>query len=611
MEGRRQSQAVSDTYRARLTERQAAAAHLERRHALLAWARLGLFLVGVAIVIALGRTSAPWLSIPIILFPPLAFVHARVLNAKDRADRAISFYERGLARLDDRWQGGGQQGERFRDPSHLYAEDLDLFGKGSLFELLASSRTTGGESVLADWLKAPAAGATIALRQQAITELAPRLDFREELNVLGPEVEAGVRSDDLIAWAEGPPILASRWPQFVLPLIAAASTTLVVRWFMTGTPSDWLVPVILVQLAAAFIFRKRVHEVQHGVEQREHELQVLSMVMQRLEAEPVDSELLVGLREQLRTTGRSPAAEIRSLARLVEIMSSSHNLVFGPIAAMLLLNTQLAFVVERWRYRCGPAVRAWLQAVAEYEALSALATYASEHPEAPFPELIDGDATLEGTGLTHPLLSAAVAVANDVQLGGSAAHLLVVSGSNMSGKSTLLRTVGLNAVLAMAGAPVSAQKLRMTPLAIGATLRIQDSLQEGRSRFFAEITRISEIVALARERHLQISKSPNLQIPPPVLFLFDELLAGTNSHDRLQGSTGILRALVGFGSIGLITTHDLALTAIVDGLEGRASNVHFDDRFEDGVLHFDFTLRPGVVHAGNAIPLMRSVGLDV
>jgi DNA mismatch repair ATPase MutS len=173
-----------------------------------------------------------------------------------------------------------------------------------------------------------------------------------------------------------------------------------------------------------------------------------------------------------------------------------------------------------------------------------------------------------------------------------------VSGSNMSGKSTLLRTIGVNAVLAQAGAPVRAKRLRMTPLAIGATLRLNDSLQEGRSRFYAEITRLAAIVRLAKETRR-------------VLFLCDELLSGTNSHDRLQGATGILKGLLNLDAIGLVTTHDLALTAIVDELGAMATNVHFEDRFQDNVLTFDYKLRPGVVRTGNAIPLMRSVGLDV
>jgi hypothetical protein len=597
VEDGRESSSVTAIYQTRLAARRDAAARLDRRHATLAWTRLAIFFSGAAVLVALGSAGAPWLALPIAAFVPLLFVHAHVLNARDRANRAAAFYERGLARIEDRWQGTGELGERFRDASHLYAEDLDLFGAGGLFELLATARTRDGERLLADWLLAPANAEVIAERQDAVRDLRPRIDLREELSVVGPEIDAAVRTDDLTAWALASPQLTASWPRFVLPVIAGFSTAALVAWIAQGEPPWWLLPALAVQLSVAGLYRHRVHHVAHGVEQREQELRVLATLMERIEREPVESARLRHLREQLRATGRSPADEIRRLARLVEILSSGHNQIFGPISALLLLGTQLAFAVERWRVRCGPAVPQWLAAVAEYEALTSLATYAAEHPADPFPEIAAGPSALEAEALAHPLLPIATAVPNDVRLGGAAPQLLLVSGSNMSGKSTLLRTVGLNAVLAQAGAPIRGRRLRLTPLRVGGTLRIQDSLQAGRSRFFAEITRISAIVALARET--------------PVLFLLDEILSGTNSHDRLQGASGILTGLIDLGAIGLATTHDLALTAMVDGIGARAANVHFEDRFDTGVLTFDYRLRPGVVQSSNAIALMRAVGLEV
>src|SRR6185503_4105554 len=242
-------------------------------------------------------------------------------------------------------------------------------------------------------------------------------------------------------------------------------------------------------------------------------------------------------------------------------------------------------------------VRSWLRTVGEFEALSSLSAYRFEHPDDVWPDIIEGTAAFDGAAIGHPLLPAAKMVRNDVYLNGNT-RLLVISGSNMSGKSTLLRTVGINGVLALAGAPVRATRLLMTPLAIGATLRIQDSLQEGRSRFYAEITRIRELADLARGHE-------------PLLFLLDEIFHGTNSHDRLVGATGVLRSLLDRGAIGLITTHDLALTAIADSLSTRAANMHFEDRFEGGEIVFDFRMKPGPVTRSNALALMRSVGLDI
>jgi hypothetical protein len=585
-------------YIARLRDRQAAVAALDRTHARLSWVRLGLFGLGAVLLLAIGWTGGSWILPLVVVFIGVAFAHARVLNRLDRARRSVAFYERGLARLEDRWAGTGETGERFRSESHLYADDLDVFGRGSLFELLSTPRTRAGETMLATWLKQPATVSEIQARQPAVAELGPRLDLHEDLAVLGPEVRAAVDTDALLAWAAEPPVLTATWPRVVFALMASVTCGLIGWWIWSGVPPALLGPWLIGQTLLAGLFRHRVNHVAEGVEAREGDLQVLASILARLERETVSSPRLRELMDALRVTGRAPSTEIGRLARLVDMIDSNENPLFRPVAALLLLKSQFAFAVERWRVRSGRAVPRWLEVVGELEALSALATYASEHPADVMPELVEGAPRFEATALAHPLIPSDRAVPNDVALGGDRPHVLLVSGSNMSGKSTLLRTVGLNAVLAQAGAPVRAQKLTMTLLQVGATLRIQDSLQSGRSRFFAEITRLSEIVALARANS-------------HVLFLLDEVLAGTNSHDRQQGAAAIVTGVVELGAIGLITTHDLALTDMVIPLGARAENVHFEDHFENGTLHFDFRLRPGVVRTSNAIALMRSVGLDV
>jgi DNA mismatch repair ATPase MutS len=257
----------------------------------------------------------------------------------------------------------------------------------------------------------------------------------------------------------------------------------------------------------------------------------------------------------------------------------------------------VAFAAERWRRAHGQAVRTWLRAIGEIEALLSLATYSYEHPADPFPEFIEGDTCFDGIEMGHPLVPAATCIRNGVRVGGES-RVLLVSGSNMSGKSTLLRTVGINVVMAMAGAPVRAKVLRLTPLQLGASIRSNDSLQEGSSRFYAEITRLRQIFDLAGAQ-------------PPLLFLLDELLQGTNSKDRRIGAEGLVRALLGSGAIGLISTHDLALTEISGRSAGHLHNVHFQDEFEDGKMKFDYQLREGVVTKSNGLALMRSIGLDV
>ncbi len=332
------------------------------------------------------------------------------------------------------------------------------------------------------------------------------------------------------------------------------------------------------------------------------DLDILAHLLEHLENRRFASSQLAALCTELAPRGIPGSRAIRSLHRLVEMHDWQHNLLFFVVSLPFLWGTHVAWAIESWRRRYGGHIRRWLNAVGEIEALASLSAYRYEHPADPFPAVVSeradrAEALFDGASLGHPLIPEAQMVRNDVRLSAST-QLLVVSGSNMSGKSTLLRTVGVNAVLALAGAPVRAASLRISPLAIGATLRIQDSLQEGRSRFFAEITRIRELADLASG-------------PVPLLFLLDELLHGTNSHDRLVGAAGILRGLLDRGAIGLVTTHDLALTAIADDLGPRVANVHFEDWFDRGEMRFDYRMKPGPVTRSNAIALMRAVGLDI
>ncbi|MBI2828124.1 MAG: DNA mismatch repair protein MutS [Acidobacteria bacterium] len=586
-----------DEYRARLTSRQASCRALARRDRLISRARLTAFLAGAALIALWwrGTAAAWWLALPAILLVALMRRHERVIRAHAAAQRSILFYERGLARIEDRWTGTGEQGERFRDEQHLYAHDLDLFGRGSLFELLSIARTRTGEERLAEWLKQPAPLDEVRARQDAVAELTPALDLREAVALAGADVRAGVDSDALATWAEGAPLLGT-WVRGAAAGLTVGAISAAAYGTIAGDYSS-LIAVLLLEAVFSIPQRRRVQQALHAAEAPARDLDVLAHVLDRLEREDFRSARLAALRRQLDTAGVPASVAIRRLHRLIELHDWQHNQFFAPVAAALLWGTHLAWATERWRRLHGSQVPTWLRTVGDFEALSSLSAYRYEHPGDVWPEIVQGHAGFDGMAVGHPLLPAARGVPNDIRLWGDT-RLLVVSGSNMSGKSTLLRTVGINAVLALAGAPVRAATLRMTPLAVGATLRIQDSLQEGRSRFFAEITRIRELADRARG-------------PVPLLFLLDELFHGTNSHDRLVGASGVLRSLLDRGAIGLITTHDLALTAIADDLAPRAANVHFEDQFEGDEIRFDYRMKPGSVMRSNAIALMRAVGLDI
>ena len=587
-----------DEYQRRLTSCQTEAARLARSDERYSQLRLVVFLSGFAALVAWWRGAlGPWaVGLPLLAFMALIRVHDSVIRKRLTTERAIEFYLRGIARIEDRWTGAGEAGERFRDDQHPYANDLDLFGRGSLFQLLSIARTRAGEERLASWLTKSAPPDEVHLRQEAITELTPDLDLREELSMAGTEVRAGVNSEALVAWGQGTPLLRREWLRVVAGILTAGAVAAAVYAIVTGEQAP-LVTVFVLEFAFFFPQRARVLQSLHAAGSPARDLDVLAHALDRLERRDFQSTRLSALRRSLDTGGIPASVAIRRLHRLVELHDWQHNLFFAPIASALLWGTHLAWAIEKWRRLHGSKVHSWLHTVGDFEALSSLSAYRYEHPDDVWPEIVPEGAGFDGMAVAHPLIPAARAVRNDVRLWG-ATRMLLVSGSNMSGKSTFLRTVGINAVLALAGAPVRAASLRITPLEIGATLRIQDSLQEGRSRFYAEITRVREITDIARG-------------PVPLLFLLDELFHGTNSHDRLAGASGVLESLLDRGAIGLVTTHDLALTAIVDALAPRAANVHFEDRFEGGDLHFDYRLKEGPVTRSNAIALMRAVGLNV
>jgi ABC-type transport system involved in cytochrome c biogenesis ATPase subunit len=369
-------------------------------------------------------------------------------------------------------------------------------------------------------------------------------------------------------------------------------------WIRGGPITPLLVAIVL-KMILTRPSRARVARVVRGVERPLGQLDILADTLALIEQSTLSSPRLADIRAEMMSHGVVPSDAIRRLKRLADMLDWRRNAVFAPVAVAVSWALHLASAIESWRREFGPKVNVWLAAVAEYEALSSLAAYAYEHPDDPFPIFVDSGehAQFEGVSLGHPLVPTARMVRNDVFLTPQT-RLLIISGSNMSGKSTLLRTVGINVVLAMAGAPVRAAALTMSPLAVGATLLVHDSLQAGRSRFFAEISRIRRVADLAG-------------CQPPALFLLDELFQGTNSHDRKIGAEALLLSLIDRGAIGLTTTHDLALTAIADQSRGRAVNVHFDDEFRDGELIFDYRMKPGPVTHSNALALMKAVGLPV
>ena len=579
-------------------------AHLRVGYAKLAVIAAGLLLLWL--VFAEQLFAMYWLIAPAASYAFLGILHGRILRAKARAEMAADFYRKGIARIEDRWAGDGQTGERFRDANHVYAEDLDLFGRGCLFELLSRARLPMGESKLAGWLSQGSDAAAIKERQGLIEELRDKLDLREDLAVLGEELRPRMNPESLVEWAEGKSILpAGRIWRRAAALLALGAGAGIIYWVYFFYYFDvlrvWpLMSVLIVEAAVLRSLWRRAHTVMEGVDCNAEGLLLFSEILRRLEQEPFAAPRLQQLAAELKQGNEPASRAVRKFARIVTWIDAGDSLIARMSELPFLYSVQVGMAAEAWRRRWGARMRRWAELTGEIEALLSLAAYSYEHPTDPFPEFVSAEAGLgffEGEELGHPLIAAEKCVRNSVRLD-EKTRVLLVSGSNMSGKSTLLRVVGINTALAMAGAPIRGKSLRLTPLRIGTRIRSTDSLQEGRSSFYTEILHIRKVFDRTNDA-------------VPLVFLFDELLEGTNSKDRRIGAEGLIQSLLKRRAIGIVTTHDLALTEIASSVGKVLRNMHFEDQVVDGKMRFDYKLREGVVEKSNALELMRLIGLEM
>ncbi|MBF5042656.1 DNA mismatch repair protein MutS [Aggregicoccus sp. 17bor-14] len=592
-------------YTARLAAAKEQLARLDRLSARFANARALAFVADAACAVLVLLERLPkrggWAAAAALLvgYGVLAALHHRVFLREERARRLVALNERGLARLSGAWHAFAERGERFLSPAHLYAPDLDVFGQGSLFQLLNETATRAGEARLAAWLSGPAPAAEVAERQGAVRELAPLLPFRQELCVEAHAV-ARDKADPgrFIAWAEGSSELGPlRWA----PPVALVLPLLTLLAFVLGRlgvlpPGLWWAGLLL-QLGVVLLTRGRLGAAAQALSEGERDFMRYAPLFARVEAQAFTHPALRRLQEGLGADGGPPVSHrLARFSRVYALVEMRHN-QFHPLFNLLtLVDVHALFALERWRTHHGRQVRGWFEALAQLEALGCLAGLAHDRPGFSFPEVQEGEARAVARGLGHPLLEAPVL--NDVSLP-SPRHALLVTGSNMSGKTTLLRALGANTVLALAGAPVCAGALELTSMQVLTSMRVKDSLERGVSYFYAEVQRLKSVLDAAQAAGGR------------ALFLLDEILLGTNTRERQLASREVLRLLLATGAIGGVTTHDLSLTALADEPGSHVVNVHFRDHLEQGQMVFDYRLREGVVDTTNALRVLRMAGIPV
>ena len=488
-----------------------------------------------------------------------------------------------------------------------------------MFRALSRAETSIGEETLASWLLDPPTVDETRARQAAARELMTRPELIEELAVQGKRAESRGRTEDpLVVWAEAPTELPVRGGAVELPpaakrrapLVAAARVLVPLTMALFAASPllasvkpflarAYLVPLGLQLVVLAMLFGP-VSRMVNFVTSRESPFGRFGKLFALIEASKFESPLLTTIADTLRGDGSSPpaSAEIARLERAVGFADLRHNTLIHIVANVgLLYDLWCALALERWRSRSGRRARKWLRALGSLEAISSLAVYAAEHPTHVWPEVIDGEPFFDVDELGHPLLATGRCVPNSLRLDAPGRSILV-TGSNMSGKSTWLRSMGICAVMAMAGSVVCAKQARLARVRVYTSMRIRDSLEQGVSHFYAELLRLKGVQDAVHADHR-------------VLFLLDEILHGTNSRERTAGARSVVLDLTRRGAIGAVSSHDLGLVGLEAESGGGIENKHFSDQIEGGTMTFDYKLREGVVRSTNALRLMRLVGLAV
>ncbi len=580
--------------------------------------------VGAWLLVSQGRGQAAWLLVAgaVAAFAIVVARHWAARRHVRRAELMADFNREGIARIGRRWSGLPRRPSPAVPPNHDYADDLDLHGHASLLHLAGVCGTAPGRETLRSWLLAPADPETVALRQEAVREMAGAFDLRDRIAVEARLTKGASMQEveDFLRWSESPSWLSGRtWLRAAAILLPPVNLGFIVLYALGVVPPAAVAGPLLVSALVLAPVWKAINRTFSDADDGESGVRHYASLLSLLADAPLDSRYASDIRQRLGAGTRPAHREIATLRRLLDMAEVRRSPLFHvPLSLVLFWDVHVLAALERWKDRSGARVRAWLGAVGEAEALAALAALAADHPDWTLPTLDPEAGKLHGRALGHPLLTPELCVRNDVEVG-PAGSFLLVTGSNMSGKSTLLKAVGLNVVLGQAGGPVCAEALRIPPLRVVTSMHVADSLADGVSFFMAGLQRLKQVVDVAETPGAPPGPRDGEGAPaggaapgsPGVLYLLDEILQGTNSAERRIAARAVVRRLLNSGAIGAVTTHDLTL-ADAEDLNVRAVPVHLTESVGDGTegLTFDYRLRTGIATSTNALRLLRLVGLS-
>ncbi|GLU54938.1 DNA mismatch repair protein MutS [Dyadobacter frigoris] len=606
-----------DKYKSNILEYKSSLAILSKSLERLSTIRLLIFIFSTILIYFFANEGLLTLLLITVPLSALSFGiiikrHKKVAFEKKHVTFLKEINEAEILRLENKLSEF-PSGEKFVDPNHSYAADLDVFGKYSIFQLLNRTTTESGYSLLAEWLKESASREIIAERQAAIQELTPKLDWRQNFQASGMHYTYNKSEyNKLVSWVEEPgQLLTNQTGYFILCIFLSILSTIATGYFLLNILStSWLaamIPFIVTFLLNLFVSRKLKPIAGEIIENTQHNVKILGAyrsIISLIETEKFNSNLLLRLQSSLSLNFYSAANEINRLRVILETLqlrgikgeSMQRNIIYSVFNVLWLLDIYWIILTEKWRGRNRAHLRSWAYTVSEFEVLNSLAGFSYSNPTYSFPEIKQEPYNMHFEMLGHPLIDHRSRVCNDFNLTGRG-EIVMITGSNMAGKSTFLRTLGVNLVLSLMGAPCCAKLAYVSQMHLFTSMRTQDNLEEGVSSFYAELKRIEQLLKLIKDGQA-------------IFFLLDEMFKGTNSEDRHRGGFSLIKQLKDLNAFGIISTHDLELAKLA-GKHHIVNNRSFNSEIQEGEMIFNYGLSEGICSDFNASELMRRSGINI
>ncbi|BDD12777.1 DNA mismatch repair protein (plasmid) [Fulvitalea axinellae] len=573
-----------------------------KRYRILSTARLVWFSIAIVLEVYLANIKngeAMWMTglVFVCVFVVLIIWHRRTVKRKEFYRCLAEINAEELRRISGDLKGL-DGGDEFTDPAHAYVADLDIFGNNSLYALVNRAHTEEGRRVMATWLSAPADRDTVQARQLAVLELGERMEWRQELQAKG-RMSAGKQNTDdrLYEWLESDSyIMPGGKFYYLFFLLSLALITSLALAFFDIIPLGISGLLAIVNTLYLLSLQKAVKTVTDGSEKSLKSLAGYESLIKHIETQRFKTETLEELARTFDLEGTKASEAVEKLNKILFALNSRANIFYPAMDILFLLDLYWLIKAVRWRKKYGSSIRSWFEAVGNIEALASISGFSAANPAYRFPKVTDERYAFEAESLGHPLIPSDRRVTNDFGLSGDGSVCLV-TGSNMSGKSTFLRTVGVNAVLALGGAPVCADSMRISVMQVYTGMRTSDSLEENVSSFYAELRRIRGLLDRLGEG-------------VPVFFMLDEILKGTNSKDRHAGAAALIRQLNRNGCTGMVSTHDLELGQMAVE-SSYLKNFHFSSDIDGDEINFDYKLKEGICKSFNASKLMERMGIEM